>query len=62
MKAELIALSYSCREMLAIINMATSLNDAVGIPNNFTNMHISIYENNAGALSLVETSPPQYTP
>jgi hypothetical protein len=35
----------------------------VGLPTtDLTSMHVSIHEDNAGALVLAETIPPQYTP
>ena len=44
------------------IDMVTSLSDAVGLPKVLTTMHVSIHEDNAGALILTETLPHLCTP
>ena len=46
MDAEVVALANSCRELLPIIDMFTSLDDAVGLSKYPTSMHAS--EDNAG--------------
>ena len=63
MEAEIIALAQSCRELFPIIDLVISLGKAVGLPTeDLTTMHVSIHEDNAGALVLAETIPPQFTP
>jgi hypothetical protein len=62
MEAEIIALAHSCRELFPIMDMVKSLSSAVGLANPETSMHVSIHEDNAGALVLAETLPPQFTP
>ena len=63
MEAEIIALAHSCRELFPIIDLVISLGKAVGLPTeDLTTMHVSIHEDNAGALVLAETIPPQFTP
>ena len=63
MEAEIIALAHSCRELFPIIDIVHELGVVVGLPTtDLTSMHVSIHEDNAGALVLAETIPPQYTP
>ena len=63
MEAEIIALAHSCRELFPIIDLVTELGKVVGLPaKDLTTMHVSIHEDNAGALVLAETLPPQFTP
>ena len=47
MEAEVTAMAHSCQELLPIIDMVTSIGDAVGIPNDLTTMPVSIYEDTA---------------
>ena len=42
--------------------MVKLLGPSVGLPVENTTMHVSIHEDNAGALVLADTLPPQYTP
>ena len=62
MEAEVTALAHSCRVLLLIIDMVASLSDAVGFPKDLTTMQVTVHEDNAGALILAKTLPPQYTP
>ena len=62
MEAEIIALAHSCRELFPVMDIVKSLSSAVGLANPETSMHVSIHEDNAGALVLAETLPPQFTP
>ena len=55
----MIALAHTCRELLPIINMVTSHGDAVSHQKDMSTMQISIHEENAGALILLKTLPPQ---
>ena len=63
MEAEIVALAHSCRELFPIMDMVQVLGTAVGLPlDEATSMHVSIHEDNAGALVLGKTLPPQFTP
>eukprot|EP00804_Cyclotella_cryptica_P025289 CCRYP_010373-RB/>CCRYP_010373-RB protein AED:0.34 eAED:0.34 QI:0/-1/0/1/-1/0/1/0/497 len=62
MEAEIVALAHSCRELFPIMDMVTLLGTKVGLPLKETTMNVSIHEDNAGALVLAETLPPQFTP
>ena len=62
MEAKKIAMAHSCRELLPIIDMVTCLGDAVGLPKDLSTMYVSIHEDNARALILVEILPPLYMP
>ena len=44
------------------MDMVASLSKILHLPNPATSMHVSIHEDNAGALVLAETLPPQFTP
>ena len=62
MESDIHALAHSCRELLPIIDITISLGKAVGMPIGDTKMNFSIHEDNAGALILAKTLPPQFTP
>ena len=62
MEAEIIALNHCCRELFPLMDMVTSLSAAVGLSQPMTTMRVSVHEDNAGALVLAKTLPPQYTP
>ena len=62
MEAEIVALAHSCRELFPIMDMVSSIGPVVGLEVGDTSMNVSIHEDNAGALILAETLPPQYTP
>jgi hypothetical protein len=62
MEAEIVALAHCCRELFPIMDMVDSIGPAVGLPVEDTTMHVTIHEDNSGALVLAETIPPQYTP
>ena len=62
MEAEVVALAHSCRELFPVIDMVSELGPALGLPVGETTMNVSIHEDNAGALILAETLPPQFTP
>ena len=62
MEAEINALAHSCRELFPIIDMTKSLGKAIGMPTGETTINVSIHEDNAGALVLAKTLPPQFTP
>lgn len=62
MEAEIVALGHSCRELFPIIDMVKQVGPLVGLDVGDSNMNVSIHEDNAGALILAQTLPPQYTP
>jgi hypothetical protein len=68
MEGEIIALGICSRELLPIIALIDEIGIAVGIkkpdddhPGSST-MHITIHEDNSGALILATTPPSQFTP
>jgi hypothetical protein len=62
MEAKIIALSACCRELFTIINMVCLLAEAPNLPIGNRIMNVSIHEENSGALVLVKTLLPQFTP
>jgi hypothetical protein len=62
MEAEIVALAHSCRKLFPIMDMVSMLGEKVGLPVSEATMNVSIHEDNAGALVLAETLPPQFTP
>ena len=62
MEAEIVALAHSCHEPFPIMDMVLLLGTKVGLPLKETTVNKSIHEDNAGALVLSETLPPQFTP
>ena len=63
MEAEIIALAHSCRELFPIMDMVTQLGPKFGLKTeDMTTIKVSIHEDNAGALILAKTIPPQHTP
>ena len=63
MEAEIIALAHSCRELFPIMDMVKQLGPLLGLPvEDMTTIKVSIHEDNAGALVLAKTIPPQFTP
>ena len=62
MEAEVVAFAHSCRELFPIMDMFSMLGEKVGLPVSNATMNVSIHEDNAGALVLAETLPPQFTP
>ena len=63
MEAEIIALAHCCRELFPVMDLVTDLGKALGLSTkDLVTMHVSIHEDNAGALVLAETIPPEFTP
>ena len=63
MESETTVLAHSCRELFPIMDLVKEVGAIVGLPTkDLTTMHITIHEDNAGALVLAETIPPQFTP
>ncbi len=61
MEAEIVAISHCAHELIPIMQMVEFLGPVVGLPVDCTSMHVCIHEDNAGALILIDTLPPQYT-
>ena len=62
MEAEVVALAHSCRELFPIIDLAKAVVLSLLLGVNPATMKVSIHEDNAGALVLGQTLPPQFTP
>ena len=68
MEAEIIALGSCCCELLPNISLVVDIGVAVGIKkpddndSDSSTMHVTIHEDNSGALILATTPPPQFTP
>ncbi|KAL7477223.1 hypothetical protein ACHAW6_003036, partial [Cyclotella cf. meneghiniana] len=62
MEAEIVELAHSCRQLFPIMDMVSMLGEKIGLPVSEATMNVSIHEDNAVALVLVETLPPQFTP
>jgi hypothetical protein len=63
MEAEIIALAHCCRELFPVMDIVKEIGEVVGLEtDDKTSMHVSIHEDNAGALVLAETIPPEFTP
>ncbi len=62
MEAAIISLAHSCSELFPIIDMTNSFGEAIGLPIGDTTMNVSIHKDNAAALVLARTLPPQFTP
>ena len=63
MEAEVVAFGTCCKLLMPIIDLVDEVGKAVGLScNDKTNMHVVIHEDNAGALILAQTLPPQATP
>ena len=61
MEAEINALAACCRELLPVLDLVKEVGDAVGLEQNEP-PKVRVHEDNAGALILANTLPPQYTP
>jgi hypothetical protein len=63
MEAEIIALAHCCRQLFPVIDIVAEVGKAVGLETkDLVSMHVSIHEDNAGALILAQMIPPQFTP
>ena len=68
MEAVIIALGSCCRELLPIIALVDEIGIAIGIKkpddndSSSSTMHVTIHEDNLGALILATTPSPQFTP
>ena len=61
MEAEIIALPHSCCELFPIMNGVSIMGKTICLPVGSTTMQVLIHEDNAGALVLAKTLPPQFT-
>jgi hypothetical protein len=63
MEAEYVALSTSCKDLFPIIDITKEICTVLEVHlHDITNMHIKIYEDNAGALTLGCLEPRRMTP
>ncbi len=68
MEAEIIALGSCCRKLLPIIALVDEIGIAIGIKkpddndSSSSTMHVTIHEDNLGALILATMPPPQFNP
>ncbi len=61
MKAEIIALAYSCHKLFLIMDGVSIMGKAIGLPVGDTTIQVLIHGDDAGALVLAETLPSQFT-
>ena len=61
MEAVIAALAHTCCELFHIMDGVSIMGKAIGLPVGNTTIQVSIHEDNAGALVLAETLPPQFT-
>ncbi len=61
MEAEIVALAHSCRKLFPIMAGVSIISKAIGLPVGNTTIQVLIHEDNAGALVLAKTLPPQFT-
>ena len=63
MEAEINAMATCCRELFPILDVVKELSGAIGLSaQDGASMHIRLHEDNAGALILAKTIPPEFTP
>ena len=63
MEADVNAMSQCCRDLFPIMDMVSEIGQVVGLPtNDKTKMHVSVREDNTGALILAQTLPLKLTP
>ena len=63
MEAEIVALAHCCRELFPVCDIVKEVGDILGlVTDDLSSMHVSVHEDNAGALVLAETIPPEFTP
>ena len=63
MEAEIIALAHCCCELFCVMDIVAEIDEVVSLETEeLVSMHISIHEDNAGALVLAKTIPPEFTP
>ncbi|KAL7483242.1 hypothetical protein ACHAW6_008895 [Cyclotella cf. meneghiniana] len=63
MEVKIIALVYCCHEPFLVMDNVSEVGNVVGLATeDMISMHVWIHKDNAGALVLAETIPPQFTP
>ncbi|KAL7481690.1 hypothetical protein ACHAW6_011130 [Cyclotella cf. meneghiniana] len=63
MEVEIITLANCCYELFPVMDIVSEVGNVVGLATeDMVLMHVSIHKDNAGALVLAETIPPQCTP
>ncbi len=61
METEIVALAHSCCELFPIMDGVSIMGKAIRFPVGNTTIKVLIHEDNAGAVVLAETLPPQFT-
>jgi hypothetical protein len=62
MEAEISALAHCMKELVGIMDLAKLFADHYGLEPVETKMNVTLHEDNAGALVLAKTIPPEFTP
>ena len=62
MEAEISALAHCMKELVGIMDLAKLFANYYGLEPVETKMNVTLHEDNAGALILANTLPPEYTP
>ena len=63
MEAEINALAHCCCEPFPVMDMVGKIGKVTGLPTeDMTKMHVSVHEDNLGALIMAEITPPQFIP
>ena len=63
MDTDIVALAHCCRELFPVYDIVKEVGKIVGLAtDDLSSMHVSVHEDNAGALVLAETIPPEFTP
>ena len=63
MEAEIVALAHCCRKLFPVCDIVKEVGDVVGLAtDDLSSMHVLVHEDNAGALALAKTIPPEFTP
>ena len=62
MEAEIGALAHCCKELFPLMDLASDLAAHFGLDPVKTTMNVTVHEDNASALILGNTIPPEYTP
>jgi hypothetical protein len=62
MEAEITALAHCCKELFPIMDLAQCFASYFELDPVKTSIKVSVHEDNAAALILANTLPPEYTP
>ncbi len=60
-EAEIVVLAHGCCKPSPIMDGVSIMGKAIGLPVGNTTIQVLIHEDNAGALVLAESLPPQFT-